>query len=279
MSSLGLGASNQPDRTGLGFINTAKAVQRVESNYYGFDHAPILLFEWSCLFQSVISQAGTYLLTKKFHTQQCAIYKAEGGCRIVGMGDLVLHDDYCTWDMWGGGKRDKTRLAKLAKLITTIVLEWDPINPIDSMLASASKVIKVKADKLREAVHNSSNGHVFGGNALSDFFDWNPFSKPIYNRDYDRYCKKTFLNTTDQEIDQEYADADLADSLKERLDEAITKKSTRYVGRIIAISPSRHSGQLQFFINAGGVERLSGWKTKEDLEAFILSDEPLVRNS
>jgi len=62
---------------------------------YGFRKPTNLLLVWSNPFQSLISQAGTYLLTGKFHDRQTGIFKCEGGCNIAGVGDLVLSNDYC----------------------------------------------------------------------------------------------------------------------------------------------------------------------------------------
>src|SRR5690606_29250003 len=79
------------------FTNTAKPItdERREylknlyrdDNFYGFDMVPKFLQLWGRLFQAVVSQAGTKMLTGKYHTGECGIYKYEGGCKIYGVGE------------------------------------------------------------------------------------------------------------------------------------------------------------------------------------------------
>lgn len=105
------------------FENSAKRIEPKDwkGNYdpclYGYDNP-------SPLFQSVISQSATYMLTGKFHDRQCGIYKCEGGCDIVVVDDLVLLDDRYYWN----NRRDKKHLDQICKLITEVVLGWDPNN-------------------------------------------------------------------------------------------------------------------------------------------------------
>lgn len=164
---------------------------------YGYNRPSPYLWLWSCLLQSTISQAGTYLLSKKFHTRHCAIYKCEGGCVIDGRGDLVLGSRSCHWDY---GNNDKG-IAELCALITAIVLEWNPNDPIESMMDSASKFVGCTKEELMKAITGSSNGGVFGGNAICDFFNHNPFGKFKVDKDYERFCLVTYDNMTDKEVD------------------------------------------------------------------------------
>lgn len=114
------------------FKNRAKRIKKgfmgcpIENGMYGYDRPSKYLLRWGTLFQAVISQAGTYLLTGKFHRGQCGIYKAEGGCRIEGVGDLVLLNDRCQFDLYGRSEKILKDQEKLANLITHIVLKWDP---------------------------------------------------------------------------------------------------------------------------------------------------------
>jgi hypothetical protein len=150
------------------FTNTAKKLEQERCNPgdYGFDCVPNLLCIWSKLFQSVISQSGTYLIWQKFHNEQCSIDKPEGGCRIVGTGDLVLGKTYCYWD----DSKNDNDLSKIAGLITHVVLNWDPENPIDSMITAAANFICVTPIHFKSILEKSSQD-AFGNNVLNDFFD------------------------------------------------------------------------------------------------------------
>jgi len=245
---------------------------------YKFDETPILLFVWSRLFQSVISQAGTYLLTSKFHENECGIYKCEGGCRIVGVNELVLSRDHCYWD-FGTSKKDKT-IKQMADLITHVVLNWDPMNPVDSMIDAASCFIKCLPTELRSAVEKSTCGDVFGGNALANFFNWNPFSDPPIDRDYLRYCLMTFNGKTKKEVNQQFADENLGKKLKKKLNEHIRKSAgDRYVSTVMCCSPRRlEDGSLQFWVNTGRPTQIDYWQTEESLREFLKSDGKLIEN-
>jgi hypothetical protein len=55
------------------FVNEAKQIDPTKDKWmnrpssYTFDNAPRLLFMWSGLFQKVVSQVGTFVLTGKYH--------------------------------------------------------------------------------------------------------------------------------------------------------------------------------------------------------------------
>lgn len=264
------------------FTNEAKRIDLSAEKYewrkgpgaYEFDKAPRLLFSWSGLFQRVISQAGTYLLTGKFHDRECAIYKCEGGCNIPGVDELVLCDHSCYFDFSHRGKEDQLR--KLASLISEIVLAWNPEDPTDSMLAAAAKQIGVEVPVLEDAIAKSHNGGVFGGNALSSFFRWNPFDEAPIDRTYERFCLVKFCGKTDAEVDQKYADQDLGKSLRERINAAILERHGRdFYTTAMCCSPNRNGKELKFWVNTGRQTQIDGWKTQAELERFIRSGEKI----
>ena len=65
------------------FLNDVEKIESPEPGYYGFREAPKLLCVHSRIFQALISQAGSRLLSGEFHNLEC-----EGGCLIKGVGGL-----------------------------------------------------------------------------------------------------------------------------------------------------------------------------------------------
>ncbi len=261
----------------MNFINETKAVTPNNCYYrgaYGYDKAPNLLFFWSRLFQSVISQATTYLLTGKFHNRHCSIYKAEGGCDVPGVGELVLCNNSCYFDTYNQKLTDEEN--KAAALITHVVLNWNPNDPVDSMIKAASDHIGVKSEELMTALEQSKNGGIFGGNALSSFFDWNPFSEPPIDEFYEKWCLMKFDNKTSKEVDQMHADLALGKKLLARLNEAIRERHPDDYVRALCCSPQRNGDGVQFWVNTGRSTQIDGWKYQKQLEDFITSKEKLV---
>ena len=239
---------------------------------YGYNKPSPYLWLWSRLLQSTISQAGTYLLSGKFHTRHCAIYKCEGGCVIDGFGDLVLGDESCHWDY----RQDNKGIDKLCALITTIVLDWDPNRPIDSMLESASKFVGCTKDELTRAIENSDNGGPFGGNAICDFFNHNPFSKFEVNEDYERFCLVNFDNKTDKEVDQIFNDRHLGETLLEKIIKKCRDSNPNSWCFPLCCSPRRGKNGLGFWINTGRLTQIDGWKTEKEINEFLKSDGKLI---
>ena len=263
------------------FVNTA---QRREldpkwdgPDTYGFNQVPMLLFVWSGLFQKVISQAGSFIAEGKFHERECGIYKCEGGCKISGWGDLVLLSRRAYNDYGRGDKKDKV-LPKLVNLITTVVLEWNPLEPIDSMLASASKVAGCKVEDLRAALEKNGSGGPFGGNALSEFFNWNPFSEAPINEAYEKWCLVTICKSPEAEVDQmQYDRAQGKEYLKQMI-ELCRKNGTNGYSAPMCCSPRRREdGTLGFWINTGSRTQIDGWKSEDDIKEFLKSDGKLVK--
>lgn len=251
------------------FKNSAKPIAPAYPRYYGYDNPSPYLFVYSRLLQGVVSQAGTYLLTGKFHTHQPGIYKSEGGCHIEGVGDLVLSGNCCYFD-YDTAKTRNNQAVKLAALITDIVLNWDPMDPVNSMTLVAANHIKCPIVDLTNAVANTGSGGPFGADALSSFFDWNPFCKAPIDRDYLRYVLITFQGKTNEEVNQKYADEDLGDSLLTRINAKMKELAGgKYGPFAMYCQPSRDGDNLKFWVNTGERTNVDGWKTQAELEDFI----------
>jgi len=247
-------------------------------NYYSFNRPSKYLFVWSRLFQSVISQAGTYLLTGKFHKDQAAIYKSEGGCNIPGVGELVLSRSSCYFDSYRRDDKINTQMEKMAKLISYIILLWDPNKPGDSMIDLASEFIGVKSVSLRLALEGaSSSANPFGGNALADFFNWNPFSDTPIDREYEKWCRVTFGGETSQHVDQSYYDIDLGREYRTKINQHIRKADSHCWTNAMSCSPRRSKeGKLSFWINTGRQTQIDGWKTEKEIQDFLKSDGKII---
>jgi len=248
---------------------------------YQFDKPPRLLFFWSRLFQAVISQAGTFLLTGKYHTQDCGIYKCEGGCNMPGAGSLVLSSSGAYWDgYYCKGTSKEMAQRKMNALISEVALSWDPNNPIESMLTSAAAQVKgLTAEELKSAIEKSRCGGAFGGDALSDFFSWNPFSKAPEDRDYLRFTRVQIGGEDPEVVEQSFRDKDLGHDLLQRVQEAVNKAHAGqgYHFNAMCCSPRRmDDGSLKFWINTGRRTQIDGWKTQAEIESFIASGEKLV---
>lgn len=261
------------------FKNSAKPAPRVrwdgkeDLTRYGYDKPSPHLQLWGTLLQAVISQSATYMLTGKFHTGQCGIYKCEGGCAVPGVGDLVLIHDYCYWDY---NQSDK-HLDKVSSLITDIVLNWDPNDPIDSMLNTASSHIGCSVDELTKAIEDSSYGGVFGGNTLSDFFHRNPFGDANIDEKYERFCLMNFNGKSKEEVDQVFNDRKLGKTLYEKIRAKAKSNGKNGYLAPICCSPRRmNDGTLAFWINTGRSTQMDGWKTEEEIEEYLNGDGTLI---
>lgn len=280
------------------FKNSAKPVPRVGWNgkedltRYGFDRPSPYLQLWGNLLQAVISQSATFMLTGKFHTgpgnrwienclttiktHQYGIYKCEGGCRVEGVGDLVLMNSYCYWDY---GHTEK-HIDKISSLITDIVLEWNPNEPIQSMLETASKHIGCTFDDLENAIYNSRCGGVLGGNPLSDFFSRSPFDSLEIDENYERFCLINFNEKSNNDVNQIFSDRKLGKILYEKLRKKCKENGRNSYLSPLCCSPRRmNDGSLAFWINTGRSTQMDGWKTEEEINDFLKGDGVLHDNT
>jgi len=256
----------------MAFTNSAKPKTVNRPSEYGYDAPSKYLFLWSGLLQQVISQAGTFLLTGKFHDRSCSIFKCEGGCVIDGVGDLVPCKRSCYFDGFYGPlkKKEEKQIEQLAKLITAIVLEWDPENPVETMLDSACKFVKCDKTELTKALKQShEGGNPFRGNSLSAFFDWNPFSKPPIDRDYEGFCLIKFSGWTEEKVLQKWADQDLGEKLLEKINAKFKQIAPNNYYSALCCSPRRDDSGLAFWVNTGRRTQIDGWQTEESIEEFF----------
>jgi hypothetical protein len=264
------------------FVNEAKpqepnkAYRNPSMGFYHYGKPSIHLFQWSRLFQAVVSQAGTWILQNRFHSSECGIYKCEGGCRIDGVGELVLGEDYCYFDM---GRADPTMAPRMAELITDIVLKFDPMDPIESIIGTAAENAKCDKAKLHDTVMGSNVGGAFGGDALSDFFNYNPFGPIPEDKEYRRWVLVELTKKkTNEEVDQMYADKELGKELLSKLQQKFQEQKCWYSP--LCCSPSRNNeGKLHFWINTGRSTQIDGSHTKEEIEKFLKSKDKIVDRS
>ena len=260
------------------FINSAKAATPPDyyDNGYGYDHPSPYLFNFSRLLQIVVSQAGTFFFTKKFHDSECGIFKSEGGCNMPGVGELVLGHQACYFEY---AREDKTKAKSMADMITKIVLEWQPEDPIQSMMLSASAFCGCTPEDLTDCVGSTRGGGVFSGDALSNFFDWNPFSEAPIQEEYEKWVWANIYKQPEKEIEERQADRALGKQLLKEMGDMLREiypKGEYYSGPM-SCSPRRtKDSKLLFWINTGRQTQIDGWKTEEDIRAFIAGRSKLV---
>ena len=145
-------------------------------------------------------------------------------------------------------------------------------------MEAASITVGCNRDDLEAALAKTGGVNPFSGNALSSFFDYNPFSSKEVDRDYERYCYEEVNKVPKAEVDQIFADRDLGKKLFKKLKDKCKKDNNDKVSYYLCpmcCSPSRHKGKLRFWINTGRDTQLDGWKSPEDIEAFLNSNEVL----
>lgn len=275
------------------FINSARPIDPAKekpwikqksdlAGYYSYDKPSIYLFQWSRLFQSVISQVGSFIFNGKYHDQEVGIYKAEGGCRIDKFGDLVLGEKSCYFNYFNDKLKDKLEI--LGKLISHIVLSWEPNNPIESMLNSAIEFAhkncshRTSVEELSECLTKQNKASmVFGGNALADFFNWNPFCKAPIDRDYQRFCLIKFNGYTEEQVNKKFEIEDYSQLLLAEINRTIKKSGKNGYASALCCSPKiDKDGNVIYWINTGRSTQIDYWKTEQEILDFINSDGILI---
>ena len=242
----------------------------IQGGEYGFADLSPYFYMFSGLFQRVIAQCGTKLLTGHWMKtpQNYAIYKCEGGCRIEGVGDLVLGSRSCyfDYDYW-----HKDSLKKISGLITEIVLNFDPNNPVESIIDAAAGHIKADPDELKREIEKCSSDP-FSGNALSSFFDHNPFSESLLFKiqDYERDVRIEVFGENPEEVDKDLAARNSGKELLCLMRGAIISRTNSYVSIPLCCSPRiQEDGEVYFWINTGRSTCIDGWKTEDEILEFV----------
>jgi hypothetical protein len=260
------------------YINTAKPKDKgylgqglLRHNEYRYDKPSPYLYMFGGLLQRVVAQCGTKMLSGKWMEQPTnyAIFKCEGGCRIEGHGDLVLVNSCCYFDY---GYRDtEEKENKLAGLITDIVLNFDPINP-QSIIDTAAKHIDVTSEELEKELAKMRSG-IFGGNALSDFFNHNPFAEsPKFKmQDYEKYVRVHIYKEKEADVQFDLDARNNGRDLLKRMQDAIIEKKgdDNYISMPMCCSPSIDGKKISYWINTGRSTCIDGWKTEKEIQAFI----------
>ena len=154
---------------------------------------------------------------------------------------------------------------KLSSLISKIVIGWDPENPIESLLELASSGAGCTKEELRKAIEETKDSP-FGGDALSSFFNWNPFSKYPIDKDYEMYCLTKFEGKTKQEVKQLWKDKETVEKLENGISEKLRK--TNGYG-YVNCKYLRNTEGIKFMISTSYELPFSGWQDKKVIEAFI----------
>ena len=246
----------------------------LRNEQYGYSNRSEFLYMWGGLIQQGVAQCGTKLLTGNWlkRARDYAIFKSEGGCRIEGRGDLVLDVCSCYFD-YGGGKEDEE--AKLAAMITAVVLAFDPMDPIDSIINAFAKAIGVEYDEVYQALVDSNGGtSAFSGNALSSFFDHNPFAtSPLFKiQKYVIWARVNIMKEDLKEVKLEISYDNLGKKLLEDMQIAMraANESDRYLSTPMCCSPRQSKdGTWKFWINTGTTTCIDGWQSEKNIKAFI----------
>jgi len=181
--------------------NDITPVRQTVEGWYGFEwnsSSRTLARLHGCreLFQAILSQAGSHLLTGEFHDgPSLCIHKAEGGFLIPGRGEFIPTETSVAKDRHSY-RATPEDCRKLTELLSRIVMNWNPARHEDSMYEVAADHVGVTAQQLRTAVE----GHVAYratiemldrgtrmAQPISYFFGWNTGTKIPYDEEYRDY--------------------------------------------------------------------------------------------
>lgn len=217
------------------------------------------LYVFSRFLQTLFSQAGTLLFTGETHTTEPGIHKTEGGIKIYGVGDVVLGRDSCSFDY---SEMYPEKCATLARLISRVVIEFQPMDPLASMVKAATKFLFEEKPDLGTpeqiegkliAACTRKNGMIsfLQADSLYDFFrdlhdvgDRQGFLRSI--RPYRRHVRLEIAKEKLEDIERDFADQDLGWKLEEQFRQRL--KGTRHY--MFAVAPRRRDGKLTFWVNS-----------------------------
>ncbi|MFA5071242.1 MAG: hypothetical protein WC511_02615 [Candidatus Pacearchaeota archaeon] len=246
------------------------------SGQYMFDKLPYGLIMFGRVFQRLVSQVGTKVLTGSFHTQEVGIYKCEGGCNIPGVGSLVLSGQCCYFDgFWGKMLKENEEQVTdiLAGIITDLVLAFDPMNPLQSLCDKASEIAKVSKEELEEVL--SQRDGPFGGNSLSDFFRRNPFdTSRVVSQEYEFYIRTEIFEEDPKSAEEALMYDTKGHEYLELINKHISSnKENRSFENAMCCFPRKDGkGKWFFWINTGRNTNIDGWKSEKDIHDFLKSD-------
>lgn len=246
----------------------------LRSGEYGYDKPSQYLYMFGGLLQRIVAQCGTKMLSGKWMKEPTnfAIYKCEGGCRIEGHGELVLLDSCCYFDYGGRGGESGEKVEKLAGLITDIVLNFDPVNP-QSLIDTAAKHVGVTSKELGTELEKMSS-NMFGGNALSSFFDHNPFAEsPLFKMpEYEKFVRINVYGEKESDVEFSMNTKLKGRELLKQMCDAIREKndSGSYISMPMCCSPRiGDNKKVGYWINTGRSTCIDGWKSEKEIQAFI----------
>ncbi len=271
------------------FANPSKRVDtKVINNKYGLNGIPKLLRVWNREFQALVT-----ITMSKFHNQGknlpswdrqvIGIYKYEGGCAIFGVGSLVLGN----YSAYYENRKDN---RKENELISKMVVEWDPMNPVESLVRSCGEFLIAETgvtdemkkvdvyqhlhEDLRAALEQQG---VFSPDPLRDFFNISLGSDEELKR-YTDHCLIKYEGWTQERVDQKNRDKALGNELLDLMVKKARELSCdTYCLAPLCCSPRRFdNGELRFWINTGRKTQIDGWKTEAQIRDWLSKNEPLV---
>ncbi len=266
------------------FTNPAQREERT-SNGYQFNMVPNLLKYWNREFQSLVTITLSKLYAKGGHLPSwkganVAIYKYEGGCRVIGRGELVLSSSSAYYTNRNDSKKEN-------ELITLMVLGWDPMNPVDSLVRVCgdflNKELSVPSSKevdtyqhlhedFLDAMEHANS--VFSGDPLRNFFERTSGSYDLYEQ-YRDHCLVKYEGWSQEKLKQSKSDKKLGEELLQLMRTAFKGDPSGLFP--LCCSPRRsNNGQLNFWINTGRSTQIDGWKTEAEIRELVKRGDLLV---
>lgn len=235
-------------------------------NYYGFTNISPFLYTWSGLLQIVLSAVASKMISGEWLYDGHGIYKCEGGITVKGLGSIVLLRDRLYHDYDHSPKaKAKKDIKRVQELVTKVILSWNPMKPVDSMLAAAGEYAGINFEEVKSELEKCEGFGPFSGDSLSSLFDHNPFAKFPEDRDYLRYCHTQISGKTEEQVNEIFRIEDLSEHLLEELNKAVDKY--KQYGRFLCASPKTfENGNVCFWLNDGNY---FGWHTEDEINALI----------